>query len=177
MRDELSFCTMNTCSIPGKPQAIRPLLASLFRMVGKCSIGPSATFTWAAADLDGDTLTYTVEYSADNGVTWKTLAINWNSTSLQVDVTKLRGSNQALIRVTASDGFNCHRRPIKWDVYCSRSRTHRFHLFAGGQPALCWRPDGHPGRNGADIEDGIVGRLAVELGLLILTARWVTGVR
>jgi hypothetical protein len=68
---------------------------------------PSATFTWTAADPDGDPLSYTLEYSADNGATWETLAINWDSESFTVDVTKLRGSNQALARVTASDGLNC----------------------------------------------------------------------
>ena len=68
---------------------------------------PSATFTWTAADPDGDPLSYTLEYSADNGTTWETLAINWDLENFTVDVTKLPGSNQALARVTASDGFNC----------------------------------------------------------------------
>ena len=34
------------------------------------------------------------------------MTIDWTATSLPVDLTKLPGSNQALIRVTASDGFN-----------------------------------------------------------------------
>ena len=68
--------------------------------------GASTTFAWSANDPDGDVLTYALDYSTDNGTTWKALAINWNSTSFPVDLTKLPGSNQALIRVTASDGFN-----------------------------------------------------------------------
>ena len=87
--------------------ASSPSVSVTFPNGGEVLVDPSATFTWTAADPDGDALTYTLEYSADNGTTWETLAINWNSESLPVDVTKLHGSNQALFRVTASDGFNC----------------------------------------------------------------------
>jgi Tol biopolymer transport system component len=84
-----------------------PTVNVTFPNGGEVLSEPSATFTWTAADSDGDVLSYTLEYSADNGTTWETLAINWNSESFTVDVTKLHGSNQALARVTASDGFNC----------------------------------------------------------------------
>ena len=68
--------------------------------------GASATFSWTAADTDGDTLTYALDYSKDNGATWIPLAANWSSTSFPVNPASLAGSNQALFRVTASDGFN-----------------------------------------------------------------------
>ena len=84
-----------------------PTVSVTFPNGGEVLSDPSATFTWTAADPDGDPLSYTLEYSADNGTTWETLAINWNSESFTVDVTKLHGSNQALARITASDGFNC----------------------------------------------------------------------
>ena len=84
-----------------------PTVNVTFPNGGEVLNDPTATFTWTAADPDGDALSYTLEYSADNGTTWKTLAINWNSESFTVDVTKLHGSNQALARVTASDAFNC----------------------------------------------------------------------
>ncbi len=73
---------------------------------GETLSGSSATFTWTASDQDGDTLAYLLEYSTDNGGTWKPLAVNWKSTSFAVNPTNLAGSNQALFRVTASDGFN-----------------------------------------------------------------------
>ncbi|MBW2737868.1 MAG: hypothetical protein JRE64_03255 [Deltaproteobacteria bacterium] len=68
----------------------------------------SQTIRWEASDLDGDSLFYTVQYSKDNGKTWKTHAVNWPQTILEVDATLLAGSEpeQALIRVFASDGFN-----------------------------------------------------------------------
>ena len=66
----------------------------------------SATFTWTASDADGDRLTYLLEYSQDNGATWKALAVNWNTTSFPVDTSLLPASSQALFRVIASDGLN-----------------------------------------------------------------------
>ena len=73
---------------------------------GESLSGASATFSWSATDTDADPLLYLVEYSRDAGATWRTLAIDWNSTNLPVDVTRLPGTTQALIRVTATDGFN-----------------------------------------------------------------------
>ena len=83
-----------------------PKVTVTFPNGGETLSGASTTFAWSANDPDGDVLTYALDYSTDNGTTWKALAINWNSTSFPVDLTKLPGSNQALIRVTASDGFN-----------------------------------------------------------------------
>ena len=101
-----------------------PTVNVTFPNGGEVLSDPSATFTWTAADPDGDALSYTLEYSADNGTTWETLAINWNSESFTVDVTKLHGSNQALARVTASDGFNCAPGTITRNFYCAGSRAH-----------------------------------------------------
>ena len=73
---------------------------------GETLNGPTATFTWTAADADGNALTYVVDYSSDAGTTWNTLTSGVTTTSYTADVTKLRASNQALVRVSASDGFN-----------------------------------------------------------------------
>ena len=73
---------------------------------GESLTGATATFAWTASDPDGDTLTYAIEYSSNNGATWKALAIGWNAKSLVADLTRLAGGTQSLIRVTASDGFN-----------------------------------------------------------------------
>lgn len=83
-----------------------PTIRVTFPNGGESLNGASATFTWTASDPDGDALTYAVDYSTDNGATWRALTINWNATSFPVDLTRLPGGNQALIRVTASDGFN-----------------------------------------------------------------------
>jgi hypothetical protein len=64
-----------------------------------------ATIEWQAADADGDALTYLIQYSADGGATWKTLAADWQGMTYQLDRKYLPGSSSALVRVLASDGF------------------------------------------------------------------------
>ncbi len=83
-----------------------PMVNLTFPNGGETLNGQAATFAWTASDTDGDPLTYEVDYSVDNGSTWKTLAINWTSKTYPVDLTGLVGSTQALIRVIATDGFN-----------------------------------------------------------------------
>lgn len=61
---------------------------------------------WSANDPDGDPLKYVVQYSPDAGVTWRTLATDLTSTSLELDPENIAGTSQGLIRVQASDGFN-----------------------------------------------------------------------
>lgn len=83
-----------------------PVVSVTFPNGGDTLNSTNVTFTWTASDPDGDTLVYGLEYSPDNGTSWRSLAINWTSTSFPVDVTKLPESNQGLFRVTASDGLN-----------------------------------------------------------------------
>ena len=73
------------------------------------------TIQWTASDPDAaDRLKFTVQYSHDNGASWRTLAINRPSTpelsnTLTISVAGvLQGSatNAALVRVLASDGIN-----------------------------------------------------------------------
>jgi hypothetical protein len=73
---------------------------------GEVISGTSATFSWTSADADGDPLSYVIDYSADSGTTWSALATGVTSTVYTTDLTTLTASANALIRVTASDGFN-----------------------------------------------------------------------
>jgi len=61
---------------------------------------------WVGSDPNGDTLAYTVEYSADDGTSWKPLALDLAGQSLAIDSSFLAASTQGLIRVIASDGLN-----------------------------------------------------------------------
>lgn len=63
------------------------------------------TITWTASDANGGSLTYNVDYSTDNGATWRELALDWPDTTLVVDSAELPGSAQARVRVSANDGF------------------------------------------------------------------------
>lgn len=64
------------------------------------------TVRWEASDADGDALQYMLEYSRDGGSTWSTLAPNLLTTEFTIDPAVLPGSEEALFRIAATDGFN-----------------------------------------------------------------------
>ena len=61
---------------------------------------------WTASDADGDPLTFDVEYSTDDGETWRAVAQSITDTEVVVDAMNLVGSSQARFRVWASDGIH-----------------------------------------------------------------------
>lgn len=64
------------------------------------------TVTWSAGDSDSDPLTYDVYYSSDNGGTWSGLALDLSTKSFDWNTNNSPGSDNALIRIVASDGAN-----------------------------------------------------------------------
>lgn len=86
-----------------------PPLLELLAPKGGESVGQALTIEWSATDADGDPLHFNVQYSPDNGKSWRLLAQNHPTTTLTVDSSQLPGSpGQALVRVTASDGLHTH---------------------------------------------------------------------
>ncbi len=73
---------------------------------GEILNGNSSTIEWAGLDADGDSLTYLIQVSGNNGATWTTLASNLTDNNYVMDLTSLAGTNQGRIRVLASDGFH-----------------------------------------------------------------------
>jgi hypothetical protein len=68
--------------------------------------GGTIPVSWSAADADGDALTITIFYSADDGATWMPVAFSTEAVGgHQVPVAALPGSANARMRVVASDGF------------------------------------------------------------------------
>ena len=63
-------------------------------------------FSWSGSDPDGNDLTYSVQYSSDGGNSWETIATGLSRNSLTVPVDNLRGTEEGLIRIMASDGYN-----------------------------------------------------------------------
>jgi uncharacterized repeat protein (TIGR01451 family) len=62
---------------------------------------------WTGGDAEPNTpLTYDVEYSADGGATWETLAVDWPGQSYSLDSQVMPASTQGMIRVIASDGLD-----------------------------------------------------------------------
>lgn len=83
-----------------------PSVKVLFPNGGEQLAPPTATLIWSAGDLDNDPLTYTVQFSPDNGATWETLVTDHPDTSLIVDLGDLGRTQEGLLRVQASDGFH-----------------------------------------------------------------------
>lgn len=61
---------------------------------------------WEASDVDGDELTFRLEYSDDDGDSWLAVAVNLEGFEVGVPRADLPSSNQARFRVTASDGIH-----------------------------------------------------------------------
>ncbi len=63
--------------------------------------------SWTGGDADpAAQLSYTIEYSPDEGFTWETLAVDWPNQSYSLDSQVMPASTQGFIRVIASDGLN-----------------------------------------------------------------------
>ncbi len=68
--------------------------------------GGTHTLAWQANDLDGDPLTYMLQYSHDGWQTWDALAPYATATQVSLDASAMAGSGEARFRVLATDGFN-----------------------------------------------------------------------
>ncbi len=80
---------------------------SLSSPVAGTQADKSLTISWNAGDLDGDTMEYIVQYSADDGQTWSLLADQLNTPSFTTEeLRELPSSNQARIKVLATDGWH-----------------------------------------------------------------------
>lgn len=69
--------------------------------------GGAVTVRWQGADVDGDSLTASVQYSADGGATWTLLGTGIRGTAFSVDAGRLAGTNgrqDGRFRVLLSDG-------------------------------------------------------------------------
>ncbi len=73
---------------------------------GQTLVGNTIEITWTASDPDKDPLTFTIQYSPDNGQTWMVVAQNVTGNTFMADAKNIVASQQAIFRVWASDGLN-----------------------------------------------------------------------
>lgn len=112
------------------------------------------TISWQASDPDGDLLSYTVQFSADRGQTWTALVTNTKSNKLAVDLENIQGSQNALVRIVATDGMNTAE-DISDAIFSVAAKGPGVHIafpedgasYAQGQPLFF---QGY----GTDMEDG-----------------------
>jgi Tol biopolymer transport system component len=70
------------------------------------SLKGQTTIQWSGSDIDGDTLSYAVLVSLDNGVTWETVSIDIDGNSYVWDSSRYPPGPQYRIKIIATDGFN-----------------------------------------------------------------------
>ncbi|HET7010733.1 MAG TPA: hypothetical protein VFI11_08165 [Anaerolineales bacterium] len=66
----------------------------------------SQTIRWEASDPDSPALTYSLQVSPDNGQTWRALVNFTPENQATIDTAMIPGSENARVRVVASDGFH-----------------------------------------------------------------------
>jgi len=62
--------------------------------------------SWFALDVDRDPLLFTLQYSADDGVSWRSVLSHQPWLSARISTRRLPGSTQARLRLLATDGAN-----------------------------------------------------------------------
>jgi hypothetical protein len=85
--------------------ASAPQVALLDPLGGQTFTGPSVPLHWNGSDADGDVLDYVVQFSANSGLTWSTVAADLDATTINVDRSTLSGTTHGRFRVIASDGL------------------------------------------------------------------------
>ena len=64
------------------------------------------SLNWQGTDVDGDSISYSILFSSDAGLTWNVLALNVNDTTFTWSIPSNTNSTECLIKVLASDGVN-----------------------------------------------------------------------
>ena len=99
-------------SAPGLPAAVAeaqrsasdPTVSVTSPAAGSTVSGEFLEIAWRGSDADADQLSYVVQYSADGGDSYETLAADYRSMSLSVPREHVAGSWTARVRVLVSDG-------------------------------------------------------------------------
>jgi hypothetical protein len=61
---------------------------------------------WSSSAGTGDTHTYAVQASTDDGKTWTTVAVGLKSPQFHLDRSHVPGQQKVLVRVLGTDGFS-----------------------------------------------------------------------
>ena len=95
----------NNVSEAEKPISPNKPIVTIVSPNGGELIGGQTTIQWSGSDLDGDSLSYMILFSTDNGTTWNPIESNVTTTGYQWSVSDLLVGTQYLIKVVATDGI------------------------------------------------------------------------
>jgi hypothetical protein len=70
------------------------------------TLNSSSTVEWQASDADGDPLQALIQYSPDNGATWRGVQARPSGSQVSLGADWMPSSNNAKIRVSVTDGMN-----------------------------------------------------------------------
>ena len=87
-------------------------VAKLKRPKDGSRLNGAFTAKWTASDADGDPLRSRLQFSADGGKTWRTLAVGLAGTTARVSAADLPRSDRGILQVVVSDGFNVDRSQV-----------------------------------------------------------------
>lgn len=82
-----------------------PPTVTLLSPNGGETVGTATVVQWSDNDTDGNSLTFNLLYSPDNGATWRAIALNISGHSATISA-PLPGTTQGLLRIVAMDGFH-----------------------------------------------------------------------
>jgi hypothetical protein len=99
LHNSTSLGTLNASANP-------PSVAVTYPNGGENLSGDSVNLQWSASDGDSDPLTFDVQYSHDNGSSWKTLDVDLTGKSYSIPLSRLAGTDEGLFQVAVSDGFH-----------------------------------------------------------------------
>lgn len=91
-------------TIPVSPNS--PTISVGSPVTGVGTNGDAVRVSWTATDADGDALSFVVQYSSDNGETWKTVAPGVTDSEIEIRRQAISAGEQAMFRVWVSDGIN-----------------------------------------------------------------------
>ncbi|MCX8042827.1 MAG: Ig-like domain-containing protein [Desulfobacterota bacterium] len=91
------------CTVPRSLNKPQVTLSSPF--AGQIANG-TFDVAWDAADADGDTMTFTLLYSTDGGISWDMLEPRYDGQTYSLNTARIPNTNQCRIKIIAHDGFN-----------------------------------------------------------------------
>jgi hypothetical protein len=83
-----------------------PPTVTLGRVPRRIGKRRTTTLRWDASDADGDELSVTIDYSADDGGAWRTVHRGPNAGRVKLPTRLFTASDRARLRVRANDGFD-----------------------------------------------------------------------
>ena len=130
--------------LASRVRSARPPSVRLLSERRRLPRGAAVKLRWRSADPDGDRLTFEIEFSRNDGRTWRTVAGGIRRRAYSLDLGLLQGTAHGRFRIVANDGFFTRRdesdrsfvvpnRPPEPYVYAPERGTN---FIAGTAPLL-----------------------------------------